>query len=67
MHDGNMWNMKQPIKSKVFLNSLREEGATIRTSSKNHYVVTLNNKVVTLGIRKEYPHSIVKHARQTLL
>ena len=67
MHDRDMCNMKHPIKSKVFLKSLKEKGATIRRSSNNHHVVSLNNNVVTLSIRKEYPHSIVKHTMDTLL
>ena len=59
--------MKHPIKSKDFLKLLKKKGATIRRSSNNHHVVSLNNNVVTLGIRKEYPHSIVKHTMETLL
>ena len=67
MHDRDMWGMKHLIKSKDFLKSLKKKGATIRRSSNNHHVVSLNNKIVTLSIRKEYPHSIVKHTMETLL
>ena len=67
MHDRGMFNMKHLIKSKDFLKSLKKNGATIRMSSNNHHVVSLNNKIVTLSIRKEYPRSIVKHTMETLL
>jgi hypothetical protein len=59
--------MSKAIKSKKFLKILKDKGATIRRSGKNHHVVYLNNNVVTLSIRNEYPTNIVKHAIKNLL